>query len=442
MPKPTFLVQLPFPSQGDPDATLAAYYEVHAQLFRQLVPNYHVGEGDLWEAPLWVAHIDGAIGRGDTQLLDLSRSSAEIEACVAAIEKETAASCHVFLSPLAQNFDLAVGIARAFRGSERVVVLGGNMARLASPADFDVVYRGQATSNLSMQIEQQASGVVGTWPKLGPSQSPPGFRPRYRLLRQFGRRVPLVRVNASHGCLFACTFCGDGWSRQLHVVPYADLVEELAELAEAFPNIRCLYIGDKTFGQSREAVENLIRACADWRRSREIIVQTHVRVIDDWLLGALDRLGVRIVELGMETADPSVLRQVKKSGGPEQYRNAIDLLSKNGNAVILNVLGGLPYQTEASHEATLGFLHDTAGLVHSYNLYNFVPYPETPLFDTLKPRIRDWRYANWREDRPVVFEPYVLSRERLWQQFLEVITTCTRMGEQRLNRLQSRSQMT
>lgn len=438
---PVYLVQLPFPSQADPDPVLAAYYAEHWRLFQQLVPGYGVGEGDLWEAPLWVAHLDGAIGREDTRLLDLSRSPAEVDACLKAIEQQTPANADLYLSPLAQNFDLAIGIGRALLGTGRRTVVGGNMARLAQPGDFDVIYQGQAKAGLRAQIDGQDQNVVGTWPQRGANKAAAGFRPRYRLLRSFGQRVPLVRLNASHGCLLACSFCGDGWSRQLHVVPGDDLAEELEEIEATFPDLRCIYIGDKTFGQSRPAVENLIRVLGSRRGRYALIVQTHVSAIDDWLLDAMDRLGVRIVEMGFETVDTDVLRQVRKTGGAQQYRKAIDSLHRHGKAVFLNVMGGLPQQTEAAHEATLAFLSEVAEYVHAHNLYNFVPYPETPLFESLKPRIVDWNFGNWREDRPVVFEPYILSRERAWEQFLELFALCTRLGRARADRFEQRMEV-
>jgi uncharacterized radical SAM superfamily protein len=421
------LVQLPFPSQGDPDPALDAYYALYARLYRRVVPTYETGEGDLWEAPLWVAHLDGAIGRPDTTFIDLSRQPATPGACAAEIARQAPEPAYLMFSPLAQNFDLAVQTAAKLRGRGHVTVLGGNMARLASPEAFDVVFIGQANADLFAGIQRRAAGIVGAWPRRGSAQPASGFRPSYRLLRGFGARVPLVRFNASHGCLFTCTFCGDGWSRQLHVVPYDDLERELDEIEATFPDVRCVYVGDKTFGQSPEAVENLIRLAASRRGRYRFIVQTHVAMIDDRLLDSLDRLGADVVEMGFETADERLLRSVKKGGSSAAYKAAVERLHGRGKAVILNILGGLPHQTGETHAATLRFLRETAELVHLYNLYNFVPYPETPLFTTLKSRIVDWNFAHWREDRPVVFDPFTISREHAWELFLDLIRECTRL---------------
>lgn len=422
--KPVALVQLPFPSQSDPEPVLESYYSIYGRLYRRLTPKYRTAPGDLWEAPLWVAHLDGALGREDTTFVDLSLTTAESEVCAAELRRRVPQPAYVFFSPLAQNFHLAVSVARELRGSGLVTVLGGNMARLAQPTDFDVVFIGQAAADLYEQLERGESGILGSWPQLGASRAR-GGRPRYRLLNGFASRVPLVRLNASHGCLFRCTFCGDGWSRQLQVVSYDDLEREFDEIEATFPAITTIYVGDKTFGQSREAVENLIRVIAKRRRIYHFIVQTHVSMIDDWLLDALDRLGPGTVEMGFETADETVLKAVHKRGGTAVYQAAIERLYSRGRAIVLNLLGGLPSQTEETQSATIRFLRETAEFVYLYNLYNFVPYPETPLFATLRPRIVDWDFSHWREDKPVVFEPYLLTRERAWELFLELVGECT-----------------
>jgi hypothetical protein len=425
------IVQLPFPSQSNPDPVLDAYYGVYGRLYSRITPEYKITPGDLWEAPLWVAHLDGALGRSDTTFIDLSRIPATAANCAAELLSSVDGPSYLLFSPLAQNFDLAVAVAQALRNSGHTTVLGGNMARLANPSDFDVVFIGQADSGLYDGLERRSSNIIGVNPLPGARGLSAGFRPRYRLLKDFGNRVPLVRLNASHGCLFACSFCGDGWSRQLHVVPYDDLAREFEEIEQTFPAIRWVYIGDKTFGQSDEAVENLIRVFASRRGRYHVVVQTHVSMISDRLLDVLDIIGARVVEMGFETADQNVLRALHKRGGASAYRSALEKLRERKRYTVLNLLGGLPMQTEGTQTYTLDFLRDSEDLVYLYNLYNFVPYPDTPLFPTLRPRICDWNYANWREDRPVVFQPYFLSRERSWELFLELVQTCTRFCEKR-----------
>jgi radical SAM superfamily enzyme YgiQ (UPF0313 family) len=133
-------------------------------------------------------------------------------------------------------------------------------------------------------------------------------------------------------------------------------------------------------------------------------------------------LGVAVVELGFETADQQALRDVAKANGDDgRLHRVLQMLSNARLRVILNVLGGLPSERPSSHAKTLSFMDECADLVWLYNLYNFVPYPLTPIFPRLRERIFDWNYAHWREDAPVVFTPFHLSVQSSWEMFLEKV---------------------
>ena len=42
-------------------AALAAYYDSYAERYRQEIPEYFIPDDDLWELPLWVAHLSGIV---------------------------------------------------------------------------------------------------------------------------------------------------------------------------------------------------------------------------------------------------------------------------------------------------------------------------------------------------------------------------------------------
>lgn len=418
------IVQLPFPSTTAPHPALIEYYQYYTRRFQTEVPGYFVPEGELWELPLWTAHLAGMLRQigWEARLLDMSRSGAEIEQCYAHALESTAEGDHVLLSPLAQNFDLAVGISRRLQLAKRITVLGGNMAGLAQPGDATLIHAGR----LSPQELQRLLGgtPIDTVPLRRRKELLTSI-PDYSIFSDRPRRVPLLRLNASHGCLYACEFCGDAWSRQLVEVDPAVLEHEIAQFQEWFPDTRLIYIGDKTFGQSQRAVENL-RALLRRHPGYRLIVQTHVLNVDDELVDTMRELGVVAAEMGFESGDAEMLRLSHKvTRGIDNYRSVIAKISAAGIRVVLNVMGGLPAEREESHLRTLEFMHDMRDLAWLYNLYNFVPYPLTPYFPKLRDRIHDWRFANWREDAPVVYQPYHLTPERSWELFLDKVQTAT-----------------
>jgi hypothetical protein len=426
------LVQLPFPSTTTGEDALARYYESYAERYREEFPEFFVPDADLWELPLWIAHLSGiltALG-WEHDIVDLSRTAVDTDACVDAVCAATRPHDWLLFSPLAQNFGLALAVSRRLRGQGRRTAIGGNMAALATEDDATQVIRGIATPEV-------VADALGTAPlpatirlgRTGPSdrRGTIGWRPRYDLLTGFATRVPLLRLNASHGCLFACAFCGDNWSRKLYLAEPASLAAEVDDFAELFPDTRLVYVGDKTFGQSPEAVRNLLNVFAT-RPGYDFIVQTHASVVDEALVEAMLQLGVRVVEMGFESADDEALREVHKPrGGVGHTREVLRLLRDAGLRVVLNLLGGLPGERRRSHAESTSFIEDTTDLVWLYNLYNFVPYPLTPLFATLRERIFDWDYAHWREDAPPVFEPFHMSPQQSWESFLEKVECAHRV---------------
>jgi uncharacterized radical SAM superfamily protein len=204
------------------------------------------------------------------------------------------------------------------------------------------------------------------------------------------------------------------------------LEKELEELRASFPRTTLMYVGDKTFGQSQDAVENLQHALSRYS-NWELIVQTHVTQVRPWLVEKMVQMNVRVVEIGFETASSEVLSELKKSGRSDMFPRALELLEKAGILPVLNVLGGLPYETSQTWKETLQFLDQTRESVWLYNLYNFVPYPKTPLFPALRPRIVDWCFDNWREDAILVYTPYHISREESWQNFLGTVQFATEL---------------
>jgi radical SAM superfamily enzyme YgiQ (UPF0313 family) len=330
----------------------------------------------------------------------------------------------VLLSPLAQNFALALEVSELVRLAGRRTVLGGNMATVAPRGSADHVHRGRLDLDVARRIAALAAGGGGMTaaPRtVGVSKQEISWPPSYRHLSGYSGAVPLLRINASHGCLYTCGFCGDAWSAQLTLVTREALAAEVDELAERFPETRLVYIGDKTFGQSKKAVTNLLSVFAD-RPGYRFIVQTHVLQTRDWVIEAMCDLGVVVVELGFESADTQMLKRLGKlSHGLEHYTERVRALDAAGMRVVLNVMGGLPEETEESHEATIRWLEHNADVVWLCNLYNFVPYPLTPDYPRLRDRIFEWDFAAWREDAPPVYVPYHLAPERSWELFKEKI---------------------
>jgi uncharacterized radical SAM superfamily protein len=425
------IVQLPFPSTGAPSEKLVKYYRHYERVFSEELPQYYIPDNELWEAPLWVSHLTALLDKVglDSSFSDLSKAAIDVDACANVLVDTSEPGDLVLFSPLAQNFDLTLAVSQILMAAGRRTALGGNMAGLADAESATHVHRGQLTADALRRL--LAPGTASSVTELplvsGRAGQDISWSPDHRHLEKYRGRVPMLRLNASHGCLYTCSFCGDAWSSQLTLVQRHALEQELDDLVERFPETRLIYIGDKTFGQSRQSVANLIDVFAE-RPGFTFIAQSHVMALKPWVLDALDELGVRILEMGFESADTSMLSDGGKlSKGLPHYEDQLATLRDRGIRTVLNVMGGLPWETRESHEKTASWLRQNPAGVWLANLYNFVPYPLTPVFDSLRQRVVDWNFAAWREDAPVVYTPYHLSIEDSWELFLDKVDAATTM---------------
>ena len=77
------IVQLPFPSTGEPDENLAAYYTDYDRLFTRRFADYFIPQDGLWEMPLWVAHLTALVRAAglESAFSDLSKAPARAPEC-------------------------------------------------------------------------------------------------------------------------------------------------------------------------------------------------------------------------------------------------------------------------------------------------------------------------------------------------------------------------
>lgn len=181
-----------------------------------------------------------------------------------------------------------------------------------------------------------------------------------------------------HNCKFCCV------DKNLIEYNNADIFKQ----AESFKGLefKLVYINDKTFGQ----------AC-NYKRLKEVkyiikqynpafkgfIVQTTAAKCKD--LGfckELRRLGVRVVEIGVETFNDSLLREYRKPHNEKMIRASFDNLDTARLKIIPNILIGLIGEDRGSYQNTLDFLEPKN--IYSLNIYNLAIYADTDLAKEIK----------------------------------------------------------
>ncbi|MEK6940748.1 MAG: radical SAM protein [Nanoarchaeota archaeon] len=184
----------------------------------------------------------------------------------------------------------------------------------------------------------------------------------------------------SRNCPFNCTFCfrnmyGDGYRTRSP----EKVIEEIKLLKDKF-DVKNIYFQDLEF-------------CLDKAHTKKIcdlIVQeglqdikwgctTRVTSVNEDLLVSMKQAGCQFIAYGLETADPEVLKALRKGITLEAVRNTINLTRKVGIKTIVTSMVGLPKDSKEAQDRAFKVTREINPDVIGVGTVN-VPYPGTPIY--------------------------------------------------------------
>lgn len=189
----------------------------------------------------------------------------------------------------------------------------------------------------------------------------------------------IPRLTMSYGCTHRCKFC------TVPNVLTKVSEEEILQQVEALKPLKfkLVYINDKTFGQAgnhnflKDVREKILEFNPEFNG---FIVQTSVQtVLSANLWRWREMLGIKIVELGIETMNDSILRSLKKPSTEKMARQAVFDVANNGMSVIANVILGLPDETALTYTKTAGFLMENIKHLIALNIYTLALYSDSEI---------------------------------------------------------------
>jgi oxygen-independent coproporphyrinogen III oxidase len=171
-------------------------------------------------------------------------------------------------------------------------------------------------------------------------------------------------------CRALCWYCGCHTSvtrNQARILDYAAaLRREAALLAAALPGhagVAALHLGGGTPSTiGAPALRDLfatLRAEFGFRPGAELAVELDPRVLDEAMVEALAEAGINRASLGVQDIAPEVQRRIGRIQPVECVETAVERLRRAGiTGINLDLMYGLPGQTEAHVAASAGFAAD------------------------------------------------------------------------------------
>lgn len=399
-------------------------------------------KSDFRKPPLDLMMISGYLRKEgfDNTLIDANASRRTIDDVKEAIREISPDVVFFSTSTCTIYKDLLIAkVAKEINQSIITVAIGTHVMALPEetfkePEYLDVIIHSseweQASLNIVKNLSnlQNAKGIyfrnsTGEIVKTG-YQSPIenlddlGFPSHDRLEKELYRdptakRFPKTMVMGQKACINNCSFCcqpaffGAPIVRKRSV---GHFIEELNWVQKL--GFKEVMFNDATLtadmSWSASLFEEMIKNKIDltWNCS------TRADRVNDEILKLMKRVGCHTIALGMESVDPTVLKNIRKNIKLEQVREAVSLIRKHGMNTIVFCVVGFPGETKESIENTISFLKtlDTTFIT----LGIAVPAPGTDFYKHVEENnyllTKDWSMYDPMK-KPVFSYPWLTADE-------------------------------
>lgn len=289
----------------------------------------------------------------------------------------------------------AYEIASEYRARGVPVVMGGmHVSLLPEEAEqhADSLVLGDAETIWAEVVEDARKGRLKAR-----YSAPPGIAqmggtlPRRDLFRGKGY-LPLSLMQYSRGCKFACKFCA--------VTQYFDKKHYLRRIDEVLKEIETLdrkfiFFVDDNIASNKPALKELCHALIPARV--QWVSQASLDVTRDLeLMRLLEKSGCWGNVTGFESITEASLKETKKSPNLPRfdgYKREVAVLRDHGMQTWAAFTLGYDHDTVDSIRATVDFALENRFTIAAYNI--LMPYPGTPLYDTLRDQGRLLYDGKW-----------------------------------------------
>jgi radical SAM superfamily enzyme YgiQ (UPF0313 family) len=172
---------------------------------------------------------------------------------------------------------------------------------------------------------------------------------KYKL--PIAKRFPFTVVVTSLGCPYRCGFCTAG-AFGYRIRPVENVIEELKLLARL--GVREILFQDPTFTVDTRRVTALCRRMVEERFDFTWSANADLHALDKEKLRMMKEAGCHTLSVGIESGDDGMLKKYSKMITTEEIRDKTALINRHRIKVLGYFILGLPGETRASAEATIG----------------------------------------------------------------------------------------
>jgi radical SAM superfamily enzyme YgiQ (UPF0313 family) len=183
--------------------------------------------------------------------------------------------------------------------------------------------------------------------------------------------------------------------------PLTHLVKELKSVAGR--GARYVWFVDDNFRLGRKDLNRVCERFVDEGLGLRWMTMLRADTLHQADVDLLRRAGCIEVQLGLESADPQILRNMNKMASPKIYKEAVERALEAGINCSCYFIFGFPGETDETARRTLAFIkeleHPELPGALSWSLFPFSLYPMSPVYEVEERRryglsgyLREWSH--------------------------------------------------
>ena len=221
-----------------------------------------------------------------------------------------------------------------------------------------------------------------------------GFPRGYHLpLFSYEKRWGATMIT-SRGCPYTCSFCDRTIFERLHKYNSAAYIHEhMRHLRDRF-GVRHINIYDDLFTAHKQRVDDLCRLLTDRPLGMSFNCAIRTGHTSTEMLRNLKRAGALMVSLGIESADPAMMRRHKAGVTLDAVRDTVAKIHDAGLRAKGLFIFGLPGETPATLRATSDFVLSLD--LDDMNMTKFSPMYGAPIWDECTSGRSGEFHEDWR----------------------------------------------
>ena len=183
----------------------------------------------------------------------------------------------------------------------------------------------------------------------------PGFPGSYPSSLLESKRLPAAGIMTSRGCPYHCTFCDHRvFGSRLRHFSAEYTLSMIRHLVQAY-GIRDLMVLDDNFLINKKKLFEVCDGLIGEKLDLTWYCIAHVQSISPDRMTKIKKAGCWFIEVGIESGNDEILKQIKKNTNKAEIRKAIRMIKEAGLRVKGNFIFGFPGETPETLEETIDF---------------------------------------------------------------------------------------